>query len=104
MTGHLLVIANQLFVGLILLGCSLALAFATIWTGIVYVIPADRYGKAFGVIVSMYNAAFTLVPLIVGLLRAYHINHNIFIVTPRPTSCLRCFWPCLGSLLSSLPF
>jgi hypothetical protein len=53
------------------LGFSLALAFATIWTGVIYVIQPDQYGKAYGVIVSLYNAGFTLVPLLVGVLRAY---------------------------------
>ena len=58
------------------LGFSLALAFATIWTGVIFVIRADGLGKAFGVIVSLYNACFTVVPLAVGIMRAYLLFCN----------------------------
>jgi hypothetical protein len=57
-------------VGILFLGFALALAFATIWTGIVYVIPADQLGKAYGIIVALYNIGFSFVPLIVGFIRA----------------------------------
>lgn len=81
------------------LGFSLALAFASIWTGIVFVIPADQYGKAFGVIVSLYNAGFTVVPLAVGAMRAYCIHQHS--ATPRATSSHKSSWLSSASSPSS---
>ena len=54
-----------------MLGFSFALAFATIWTGIVYVINEENHGKAYGAIVGIYNLFMLGVPLIVGFTQIY---------------------------------
>jgi hypothetical protein len=52
-----------------MLGFAFALAFATIWTGIVYVIDEAGHGKAYGAVVGIYNMFMTVVPLIVRFLK-----------------------------------
>jgi hypothetical protein len=58
------------FLSLILLGTSLALAFASAWTGIVFLVRPDSLGKAYAIIIALYNFTFTIVPMAVGGLRA----------------------------------
>lgn len=65
------------FFSLILLGTSLALSFASAWTGIVYLVRPDCLGKAYALVIAIYNFTFTLVPLAVGALRAYY-NYSLY--------------------------
>jgi hypothetical protein len=52
-----------------MLGLSLGIAYAAIWSGIIYVITPNVYGKAFAVLVAVYNIGFTVVPTLIGFLR-----------------------------------
>ncbi|CAD8077369.1 unnamed protein product [Paramecium sonneborni] len=70
--SHLMIWYVFPFLSLILLGTSLALAFASAWTGIVFLVRPDTLGKAYALVIAVYNFTFTLVPLAVGALRAYY--------------------------------
>jgi len=54
---------------MVLLGLAYSLAFTAIWTGVIYVITPELYGKAFATMISLYNLMFTFSPIIVGILR-----------------------------------
>jgi hypothetical protein len=59
------------FAGLLSIGFALALAYSSVWTGIIFVVDNDRLGKAYAILVGLYNFGFTIIPLIIGVLRAY---------------------------------
>lgn len=69
-TGHLLIWYNYPFIGLLSIGFALALAYSSVWTCIVYIVKADRLGKAYAILVGLYNFGFTIIPLMIGILRA----------------------------------
>ena len=60
------------FLSLIALGTATAIAYASPWTGVVYLVRPDFIGKAYGAVVGIYNAMFSVVPIIVGVLRAHY--------------------------------
>lgn len=70
-TSHLMIWYIYPFISLMLLGTSLGLAFSAAWTGIVYIVRPDALGKAYALVIAVNNISFSIVPLLVGGLRAY---------------------------------
>ncbi|CAK85786.1 unnamed protein product (macronuclear) [Paramecium tetraurelia] len=60
------------FLSLIALGTANAIAYASPWTGVVYLVRPDYLGKAYAVVVGIYNGLFSIFPIVVGVLRAYY--------------------------------
>ncbi len=69
--GHILIWYNFPFTGLLAIGFALALSYSSVWTSIIYVVEANRLGKAYAIVVGLYNSGVTIIPLIIGLLRAW---------------------------------
>jgi hypothetical protein len=75
MIGHILIWYYHPFIGIIILGAAYAITFTAVWTGVIYLINAEFYGKSYSIIIGLYNTGFTFVPLLVGLLRSYTGNY-----------------------------
>ena len=60
--------------GFLILGVGLGLSYSSIWTGVIFVISPENYGKGFGCIVAFYNVGFTIIPLFVGVIRRLFYN------------------------------
>lgn len=54
------------------MGTANAIAYASPWTGVVYLVRPDYLGKAYAVVVGTYNGLFSIFPIVVGVLRAYY--------------------------------
>lgn len=54
-----------------MLGFSFALSFTTIWSGIIYIILPDNYGKSFGILICLQNLGLSVIPSLTNFLRTY---------------------------------
>ena len=57
---------------MICLGIGLAISFAGPWTSFVFLIKPFYLGRAYAFVVAIYNALFSIFPVLVGLLRAHY--------------------------------
>ena len=70
MIGQLLVWFYEPFVGALLLGTAYVTTFTAVCTGVIFVVNPEHYGKSYSTIIGLYNTGFTVVPLLIGVMRS----------------------------------
>jgi hypothetical protein len=61
-------------VGILTLGIGIGFGWVVLYTGLIHLIQPHLYGKGFSILIAFNNIGFTIVPLVVSLLRRYYLS------------------------------